>query len=123
MTRRQATAAGLLAQAEASGYKRGAHKEQDQVKDERRHNDVIKKNHQSTLNRYILWQLAYIERNHTERRLAILSEEEIHAQYLGCDIKLPDLITVKDFLCFYIRSVSRYIWVPGVTGTQMAELL
>ena len=104
MTRRLPTAAQLLARAEAKGYKKGAHEEQDQVEDERRHNDTTKKNHSATLNRYVLWRLAYMERDHIERGLSVPSEEEVRKQCLGRGTKLPDLRIVKDFLRFYIHT-------------------
>jgi hypothetical protein len=42
------TPAGLLARAEANGYKKEAHKEEDRVEDQRRHNDKMKKNQDRT---------------------------------------------------------------------------
>ena len=102
MTRRQPTAAGLLARAEAKGYKRGAHTDQDQVRDERRHNEKTKQNHNGTLNRYVLWRLAHLERDHAGRGLPAPTAEEVRAQYLGRGVELPDLATLKDFIRFYI---------------------
>jgi hypothetical protein len=61
MARCHAAPAGLLARAEANGYKREAHKEEDPVQDQRRHNDKMKKNQDRTLKRYVLWQLAHLE--------------------------------------------------------------
>ena len=54
MPRHPAIAEELLARAEGAGYVWGAHKEQVQVKDQRRHTDKTKKNHEGTLQRYIL---------------------------------------------------------------------
>ena len=117
MTRRQPTAAVLLARAEAKGYKKGAHKEQDQVEDERRHNATTKKNHSATLNRYILWRLAYIERDYIKRGLPVPNEEEVRTQYLGPGARLPDLATVKDFLRFYIYTSQPKLSTDTITDS------
>jgi hypothetical protein len=70
MGRHRATAAGLLARAEANRNKRGVHKERDQVKDAKKHNSNTKTNHNGTLRRYVLWQLAEIEHDHCATRVA-----------------------------------------------------
>jgi len=104
MPRRQATAAGLAALAEKNGYRKGIHKEQDQVKDERRHNDTTKQNHDGTLNRYVLWRLAYTERECYERGVPVPGKDEVRGQHLARGAPLPDLATIKDFLRFYIHT-------------------
>ena len=81
VNRRRATAVKLLTRAEASGYKGRPHKKQDQVKDKNRHNDKTKKNHNGTLNRHVLWRLAYIERDHIQHGIPAPTEEEVRAQY------------------------------------------
>lgn len=104
MPRRQATAAGLLALAEKNGYRKGTHTEQDQVKDERRHNAKTKQNHDGTLNRYVLWRLAYAEHDCYERGAPVPSKETVHSQYLARGAPVPELATVKDFIRFYIHT-------------------
>lgn len=121
MTRRQATAAELLAQAEANGYKRGVHEEEDQVPDQRRHNEKTKKNQDATLSRYLLWQLAHLERDYSERGLAVPSQEEVRTQYLGCNVTTPDLVTVKDFIRFYIAT-SQPTLVDKMTTDSMGTV-
>ena len=51
---RRTTAAELLAQAEAKGYKRGAHAELDQVRNREKHVKKTKKDQDATLHRYVL---------------------------------------------------------------------
>lgn len=80
----------------------GAHKEEDWVKDQRKHNEKTKKNQDSTLNRYVFWHLAHIERDHLEHGLSTPSEEGVRSEYLSLDTKLLNLIIVKDFLRCYI---------------------
>jgi hypothetical protein len=53
MTRR-ATAEELLAQAEAKGYKKGAHAEHDQVRHRGKHVKKAKKDQDATLRQYVL---------------------------------------------------------------------
>jgi hypothetical protein len=55
MVRRTVAADDLLAQAEANGYKRGEHKEQDKVRDRHKHVDKTKKDQNAALNRYVLY--------------------------------------------------------------------
>ena len=52
---RQATAEELLAQAEAKGYKRGAHAERDQVRNREKHVKKVIKDQDRTLRRYVLY--------------------------------------------------------------------
>jgi hypothetical protein len=54
MKGRQVTAAGLIAQAAANGYKRGAHKEQDKIFHREKHVKKIRKDQYATLNRYVM---------------------------------------------------------------------
>jgi hypothetical protein len=44
----------LFARAECSGYKKGAHREEDSTRNNRKHNVKTKKNQNSVLDRYIL---------------------------------------------------------------------
>lgn len=104
LNRRRANAIELLARAEANGYKRGAHTDQDRVKDDKKSNAKTQKNHKGTLRWYVLWQLGKIARNHTQRGLPVPCEEEVHAQCLGSGVKAPDLATIKDFFLFYIAT-------------------
>lgn len=116
MGRRNITAAGLLAQAEAKGYQRGAHIDQDQVRDERRHNQKTQKNHNATLERYVLWRLAHLERDYTGRELPLPTADEVRARYLGRGAELPDLATWKDFIRFYIHTSQ-----PTLSSTPTAD--
>jgi hypothetical protein len=50
----EATAEELRARAEANGYKREAHREQDSTRDNMKHNDDTKKKQKRMLNRYIM---------------------------------------------------------------------
>jgi len=43
----------LQARAERNGYKRGAHKEEDRIRDLNKHVDKTMSNHESILNRYV----------------------------------------------------------------------
>lgn len=61
-------------------------------------------NQNDTSNRYILWQLVHIERDRPHHGLLIPSEGEVHTQFLGRSVKLPNLATLKDFLHFYIAT-------------------
>lgn len=97
-------AARLRARAVANNYKRGAHKEKDQVKDGRKHVDKTKQNHDYTLRRYVLWHLGEIELDHACRGLAPPKEADVRAKYLRRGIKVPDLAMVKDFFRFYIAT-------------------
>ena len=54
MGKRHATADDLLAQAEANGYRRGEHREEDEVRDRHKHVKKTKKDQDAALNRYIL---------------------------------------------------------------------
>ena len=55
MTRKMLAASVLLAQAEANGYRKGKHKEQDKVRDRHKHVEKTKKDHEAALNRYVLY--------------------------------------------------------------------
>jgi hypothetical protein len=66
MVRRTVAADDLLAQAEANGYKRGEHKEQDEVRDRHKHVKKTIKDHTAALNRYVLYVysvLLYLKRS------------------------------------------------------------
>jgi hypothetical protein len=54
MKGRQTTAADLIAQAAANGYKRGAHKEQDKTRHQGKHVKKTRKDQDTTLNRYVM---------------------------------------------------------------------
>ena len=100
----QTTAARLLAWAEANTYKRGVHREQDKVKDDRKHNDKTKQNHNCTLRRYVLWHLGETEPDHARRGLPLPNEADVRAQCLRRGVGAPDLATVKDFFRFYVAT-------------------
>jgi hypothetical protein len=104
MVRRQPTAAELWARAETNDYPRGVHMERDPEPDERLNNDEAKQNHDGTLNQYVLWRLAYAERDCHEHGVSIPSQQSVRDQYLGPGTPLLDLAKVKDFLRFYIQS-------------------
>ncbi|KAF7501990.1 hypothetical protein GJ744_001812 [Endocarpon pusillum] len=53
MKGRQRTATDLIAQAATNGYKRGAHKEQDKIRDREKHVEKIRINQDGILRRYI----------------------------------------------------------------------
>jgi hypothetical protein len=54
MAKRKATAEEPKARAESNGYKRGAHREKDSTRDNRKHNKKTKRNQNSVLDRYVL---------------------------------------------------------------------
>ena len=54
MEKRKVTAEELLARDESNVYKRGAHREKDNTRDEKRHIDMAKKDQNAALDRYIL---------------------------------------------------------------------
>lgn len=54
MVKRQVTVAELVTRAEANGYKRGAHKEQDTIRHRGKHVWKTKKDQDATLKRYVL---------------------------------------------------------------------
>jgi hypothetical protein len=54
MAKRKVTAEELLVWAESNGYKRGAHREKDSTRDDKRHTDKTKKDQNATLDRYVL---------------------------------------------------------------------
>jgi hypothetical protein len=54
MKGRQVTAAGLIAQAAANGYKRGAHKEQDKTLHREKHVKKTRRHQDATLKRYVM---------------------------------------------------------------------
>jgi hypothetical protein len=53
MKGRQMTATDLIAQAAANGYKRGAHKEQDETRHQEKHVEKTRKDQDATLKRYV----------------------------------------------------------------------
>jgi len=55
MARKALAASDLLAQAEANGYKKGSHQEQDKVRDRHKHVEKTKKDHEAALKRYVLF--------------------------------------------------------------------
>lgn len=55
MARKTVAASDLLAQAEANGYKKGKHQEQDKVRNRHKHVEKTKKDHAAALNRYVLY--------------------------------------------------------------------
>jgi hypothetical protein len=55
MRKRTVTAAALKTQAEANGYRRGAHKERDRIPHQEKHVGKTKSDQDATLRRYVLW--------------------------------------------------------------------
>ena len=53
----------LLARAEANGYRRGVHREADEVRGREKHVTKTKKNQDGTLRRYILYGRGAVDRN------------------------------------------------------------
>ncbi|EXJ72789.1 uncharacterized protein A1O5_03936 [Cladophialophora psammophila CBS 110553] len=105
----------VWAQAEANGYSPGAHAEQDQVRGKGKHVKKTIRNHDGTLNRYVLWQLGKSRRDAATRGAPAPTEAEIRQKYLGEGVEAPDLLTVKDFARFYIAtSQPRIVEVPTV---------
>ena len=115
MGRRQVSTADLQARAQAKGYRRGAHEVQDRLKDDRKHNGTTKKNHASTLYRYVRWRLTEMEEDCRLRGLSIPTEDDVRTQYLCPGVQTPDLATIKDFLRFYVAtSTPRLTDIPTV---------
>lgn len=54
MNRQRDPGEELLARAKANGYRTGAHKEKDEVRDLHKHIDKTKKDQDVALNRYVL---------------------------------------------------------------------
>ena len=54
MARKKATADELDARAEANGYRRGAHLEEDSRRDDNKHEGKTKKNQNTTLRHYVM---------------------------------------------------------------------
>ena len=54
MVRKKATLDELEARAEANGYQRGAHREEDSRRDGNKHEDKTKKNQDATLGHYVM---------------------------------------------------------------------
>jgi hypothetical protein len=54
MAKRKATAEELEAQAESNGYKREAHREKDNTRDNGKYNKKTKRNQNLVLDRYVL---------------------------------------------------------------------
>jgi hypothetical protein len=62
MARKTIAVRDLLAQAEANGYMKGKHKEQDKVRDRHKHVAKTKKDHDAALNRYVLYVRLFLPR-------------------------------------------------------------
>ncbi|KAF7503418.1 hypothetical protein GJ744_003901 [Endocarpon pusillum] len=88
MKGRQRTATDLIAQAATNGYKRGAHKEQDEIRDREKHVEKTRINQDGTLRRYIAWYLSEMQKD----------------TCLRPGVEAPDLVHVKDFIRFYIST-------------------
>jgi hypothetical protein len=50
------------------------------------------------------WHLGAAREDHARRGLPLPDEDGIRSQYLGKGVTAPDLVTVKDFLRFYIAT-------------------
>ncbi|KIW99637.1 uncharacterized protein Z518_11050 [Rhinocladiella mackenziei CBS 650.93] len=104
MGRTKPTENELWAQAQANGYQRGAHTEVDEVRNGEKYVDKTKIDHDRTLDRYILWQLKSMREDYERKGLPPPDEDAARSQYLGKKVPAPDLVTVKDFLRFYIAT-------------------
>ena len=54
MARKKITADELSARARANGYRRGAHRDKDSLRDRNKHVDKVKKDQDAALDRYVL---------------------------------------------------------------------
>ena len=50
------------------------------------------------------WRLSAVRKEHAQKGLSPPNEETARRQYLGQNVTAPDLVTVKDFLRFYIAT-------------------
>lgn len=78
MGRREVTVAELVIQAEANHYKRVAHKEQDRVREREKHAKKTKRDQDTTLKRYVLYEKAPI--NWLISLLSPFLHDRIHTQ-------------------------------------------
>ncbi|MCJ1474750.1 hypothetical protein MMC13_003410 [Lambiella insularis] len=109
----------LHSRAEANGYKRGAHKEADEVRGSEKHVTKTKKDQEATLRRYVLWHLGAIKNDLARRGLTPPSEDHVRHEFLRPGIAAPDLATVKDFLRFYIATSRPRLDVDKPTVDSM----
>lgn len=91
---------------------------QDQMADQKRHNETTKKYQDATLNCYILWQFAHLERDHSECGLLIPRQDDVRTQYLSDYARAPKLATVQDFLGIYI-AISQPVLTDQTTTDSM----
>ncbi|KAI9770979.1 MAG: hypothetical protein M1840_002683 [Geoglossum simile] len=89
MARKKTTLQERQARAAANGYKRGAHREKDSIKDENKHTADTIELQERALTLYREWMT---EDGHDQR--SCLAEE----------VPAPDLATIKDFIRYYIDS-------------------
>lgn len=54
MSRKKITGDKLIARAEANGYQRGAHRDEDGLRHRNKHVDKVKRDQDTALNRYVL---------------------------------------------------------------------
>ncbi|KIW11740.1 hypothetical protein PV08_09012 [Exophiala spinifera] len=101
MGRQKATTDELWARAEANGYKRGAHDETDKVRDAEKYVSKTEKDQDRTLHR---WCHKILREDYDRQGLAPPDEATVRACCLAEGVPAPDLVTVKDFLRFYIAT-------------------
>ena len=113
----------LLARVESKGYKKGAHREKDSTRDDKRHIGKAKNDQNMALDCYILQgirvsrllQRSVLARpksdGHSQKckyslqqKLPILDEASSRQRFLREGVDAPDLATAKDFLYFYIAT-------------------
>ncbi|EXJ96194.1 hypothetical protein A1O1_01320 [Capronia coronata CBS 617.96] len=104
MGRRMTTTDDLWAQAEANGYQRGACTKVDQVRGGQKYISKTKKDHDRTLQRFVHWHLKSMREDHEREGLPPPDEDAARSRYLGEGVPTPDLLTVKDFLRFYVAT-------------------
>jgi hypothetical protein len=54
MAKKKITGAELAAHAKANGYRRGAYRDKDSLRDRNKHVDKVKRNQDAALDRYVL---------------------------------------------------------------------
>jgi hypothetical protein len=121
----------LLAQAEANGYRMGAYREEDSVRDRHKHVKKTVEEHNKVLKRYVLcgpsspffpclsgkrefgadaeaplprWNLLRKKMDCAREGRGAPDEDTVREQCLGKGVEAPDLATVKDFLRFRAAS-------------------
>ncbi|KAI9767334.1 MAG: hypothetical protein M1840_005743 [Geoglossum simile] len=101
--RKVPTGKDLLKKAAAGGYRHGAHRHRDIIKDIPRYVTKTLRDQDWALNRYISIEEGGGEESKAERDDEIAEMSSIStASCLRKELPCPDLATAKDFLCFHI---------------------